>query len=236
MLDLRIGATELIVADVQDHQPVWTCTERRVAGVAELAGLPRVQPRPGLVEPYAVGSAITQELPGRELLRIGRVGQVHDVHEAADAFKSLAEVVRQAVRGEVAHVGRLPVSSMLPFRTGRAQSADSVINDKPRPVELGAREELAPRRCLQSLVRVEHHGVVQVRGRPWIAGGPRRRSPRRRGAAAEHYYSYHSRRSDRSTPVLPAISLLHLGTGPRVPDCSCSRLRNRRSPVSHGVV
>src|SRR5262249_57229770 len=43
--DLRIGATELIVADVQDHQPVWS--ERRLGRrLAEFAGLPRVQPRP----------------------------------------------------------------------------------------------------------------------------------------------------------------------------------------------
>src|SRR5262249_58230458 len=62
--DLRIGETELIVADVQDHQPVRTCTECSVAHVAELAGLPRVQPRPVLIEPHAVGPAITQELPG----------------------------------------------------------------------------------------------------------------------------------------------------------------------------
>src|SRR5213592_4826983 len=41
--DLWIGATELIVADVLDHQPVWTDI---AAGVAEIAGLPRVHPRP----------------------------------------------------------------------------------------------------------------------------------------------------------------------------------------------
>src|SRR5205814_764134 len=41
--DLRIGATELIVADVLDHQPVRTDI---AAGVAEIAGLPRVHPRP----------------------------------------------------------------------------------------------------------------------------------------------------------------------------------------------
>src|SRR5256886_635062 len=43
--DLRIGATELIVADVQDHQPVRT--ERGIRRQrAEIPGLPRVQPRP----------------------------------------------------------------------------------------------------------------------------------------------------------------------------------------------
>src|SRR5258708_34696681 len=66
--DLRIGATELIVADILDHQPVWT---DRGADVAEFAGLPGVQARPFghtgsevlRVEPVFVGPAITQELP-----------------------------------------------------------------------------------------------------------------------------------------------------------------------------
>ena len=35
---------------------------------------------------------------------MGRIGEVHDVQEAADALKVLAEVVRLAVRGEVALV------------------------------------------------------------------------------------------------------------------------------------
>ena len=65
--DLRIGTTELIVADVLDHQPVWTGYECD-CHVAELAGLPRVQPRPVRVKPYFVGPAITQVLPGGELL------------------------------------------------------------------------------------------------------------------------------------------------------------------------
>jgi len=45
-----------------------------------------------------------------------------------------------------------------------------VINDKPRPVVLAAREELARHVRLQRLVRVQHDGVVQVRGRPWMRG------------------------------------------------------------------
>src|SRR5215831_2587162 len=74
--DLRIRATELIVADVLDHQPVWT-DQPEVA--AECAGLPRVQPRSGRVEPCFVDPAITRVLPGGELQRIRRVGKVHDV-------------------------------------------------------------------------------------------------------------------------------------------------------------
>ena len=82
--NLRIGKT------------VWPCTECGVAHVAELAGLSGVHPRPGRIEPDPVRPAITLVLPGRELLRIGRVREVHDLYEAADAFKALAEVIREA--------------------------------------------------------------------------------------------------------------------------------------------
>ncbi len=123
----------------------------------------------------------------------------------------------------------LPRSSMLPFRTGWAQSAECHKRQTPAHCS-GAREELAPIVVLKSLVRVYHHGVIQGRGPPWPPEVPRHRSPRHRGAPAEDYCPYHSRRSDRSTRVHPGISRLHLRTGPRVPGCSCSRLRNRRYP------
>ena len=74
--DLWIGPTKLIVADVVDHQSVWT---DRGAGVTEQAGLPRVESGPGCVEPYAVWPAVTQELPGAEFLRVERVVEVYDV-------------------------------------------------------------------------------------------------------------------------------------------------------------
>src|SRR5262249_6100634 len=78
-LDLRIGATELNVAHVQDHQPLRT--ERRVVRRrAEAAGLYYVQPRPGLVGGQIVGPAIAVERPGEEMLRIGRIGDVNDRH------------------------------------------------------------------------------------------------------------------------------------------------------------
>jgi hypothetical protein len=79
--DLRIGPTELIVADVINHQTVWT---DRGPGVAEQAGLPCVQSRPGGVQPYAVRSAITQELPRRQLVGMVRIIEIHDVQEAAN--------------------------------------------------------------------------------------------------------------------------------------------------------
>ena len=68
-----------------------------------------------------MGPAITQELPGGKLLRVGRVGEVHDVHEAAEAFgRALADVVRSTVRGKVAHVGRVAwqVDAALQDRAG----------------------------------------------------------------------------------------------------------------------
>jgi hypothetical protein len=71
-----------------------------------------------------VGPAVARELQGGKLLRIGRVGDVHDGHGAADASKLLTDVVRHAVRGEVAMVGRAAFSVIVAFRTGWRQSAD----------------------------------------------------------------------------------------------------------------
>ena len=116
-----------------------------------------------------MGPAITQELPGGELLRIGRVGDVDDVHEAADASKALADVVRQAVRGPAAHVARAALQLDASFQDRAAAVGGQVINGKPRPVPFGDREELAPRVHLQSLLRVQRRGiVVQVRAHPWM--------------------------------------------------------------------
>ena len=109
--DVRIGATELIVADVLDHEPIRT--ERGIRGRrTELAGLPREHQCPfghagqeaTRVDIQRVGSAVPLVLPGPEDLRICRVGEVEDVHEAADASKVLGGIERLPVRGEVAHM------------------------------------------------------------------------------------------------------------------------------------
>jgi len=159
---LRIGATELIVADVLDHQPVWT-----VAGVA---GLSHVRPRPfahtGLevlrVELYPVWLTIDQEMPGRELPRVRRIGEVHDIKEAASASKirGLGEPVRPAIRGEGPHVALAAWQLDVGQQDWVAAVARNVINGKVRPPVLGGHEEVAPIIGLHRLVRGKRRGSV----------------------------------------------------------------------------
>ena len=182
--------------------------EELFAAAPKCAGLPRVQPRPVRVGAQVVGPAITQERPGEELLRIVRIGDVNDRHGAADASKALADVVRHAVLGPATHVARAAGHSDAGRQDRVGAVFGQVINGEIRPVALRrARGACAPGSPSDS-----HAGSAPRECRPGTRSavdswGPRHRSPRRRGAAAEDHFPLHSRRSDRCTPVRPAKRL-----------------------------
>src|SRR5258706_5518912 len=94
--DLRIGATGLNVAHVQDHQAVRP--ERRIVPrSAEAVRLPGVQTCAVVIGADVVGPAVTGERPVEEPLGIVRVGHVDDLQERAVAAKLLSNVERLSV-------------------------------------------------------------------------------------------------------------------------------------------
>lgn len=94
-----------------------------------------------------------------------RVRKIHDVHKAADASVGLADVVRPAVRGKIAHVAFAAWQLDVGLED-RVATVRGVIHGKPWPVVLGGHEEVAPLIGLQILMRVQRRGsVVQIRGR-----------------------------------------------------------------------
>src|SRR5262249_55654093 len=131
--------------------------------------LPRVHPRAVRIEPYFVGPAIAQVLPAGELPRIRWVGNVHDVQESADTKGVLGEVVRLAVRGEVALVSRAAWQVDAGLQNRVATVGRDVINRKIRPTDLADHEEAALSVHLRSFVRGKRRGRVgQVRARLWV--------------------------------------------------------------------
>ena len=94
-------------------------------------------------------------------LRIRRVGEVYDVHEAADASEGLADVVRHAVRGEVAHVTLAANQLDIGFQD-RVAAIGNVINGKVRPIELSNNEEVSTARSPHETLSARTKEAIQA--------------------------------------------------------------------------
>ena len=100
---------------------------------------------------------------------MGWIGNVHDVQESADTKEALGEVVRHAVRGEVALVANAARQVDAGLQNRVATVGRDVINRKTRPIVLADHEEAALSVHLRSFVRGKRRGrVAQVRARHWV--------------------------------------------------------------------